>query len=112
MEETGTRSMIAGEKQQGDGLHLAAGAPQSVWTGRVPGCARERSPDGGRAGLSSSNPVQWPQLSSVVWTRRLGPAAGVKQDTQPWVKATCCSERWGRHGQHTGDTETLQSKRS
>lgn len=41
-----------------------------------------------------------------------GPAAGVKQDTQPCVKATCCSEHGGRHSQHTGDTETLQSKRS
>lgn len=36
----------------------------------------------------------------------------MKQDTQPCVKATCCSEHRGRHSQHTGDTETLQSKRS
>lgn len=36
----------------------------------------------------------------------------MKQETQLWVKATCCSERWGRHGQHTGDAETLRSKRS
>lgn len=84
MEKNGTRrSMTAGEKQQEDGLHLAAGTPQSVWTGRVAGCARERSPNGGRAGLSSSNPVQWPQLSSVVWTRRLGPRAAEPRPVAP-----------------------------